>query len=217
MTAAAAPIEICFIHADRRVQAHMQATAEQFALLRRFENARSSLDPPQAFQVFPLDLEASAGTAVALVKAITDAIGLEFREEEDQAQWTLVQTLAVQLDGLAQVHEGNPLTVEFIWDNGGNDDNVFTQSFVFPVDLPEGEALLARFHGALENASGGDFYDLAIHEGDTALSCSELRSLVAGLDEEDAPGLKALLEQVAALEAPEDPALPRPPRKSPKP
>ena len=214
MTAPTDPIEICFIHEDRRVQAHMQATAEQFALLRQFEHARAPLDAPQAFQVFTLDSAGSAGTAVELVKEITDAIGLDEKEEDEQAKWTPVQEMAVQLDGLDQAHGCNPLFIEFIWDNGGSDDNVFTQSFAFPADNPEGEALLARFHTALEDVGGDEFYDLAIHEGEAVLSFDELRSLVAGLDEEDAPGLKVLLEQVAALEAPEEPA---PPRKSRKP
>lgn len=195
-------IEIAFIYSEQRIQARMLATPAQFRTLRDFEIARDPLDEPQAFQVLNVGFEEEAGTAAELVETITDALSVG-EDHDNKAAWDKVRALAEQIDASAGGAATKTLLVEFIWDNGGGDDNLFSQSFRADVGGAESEALLEQFTEALEAAGTDDFYDFGVATEESHMNLEDLRDWLAETDDAVHAPLAVVLEQVALLGATE--------------
>ena len=121
----------------------------------------------QDFQVRPLDQE-HVGTATQWVHDVSFAVGLDVAKpapEGDEEAWQRWQSLlaaAQQVQDSVEEPGAIPqfLIVEFVWDNGGGDDNLFTQGFW--TNKADGETVSA-FQEALEAIKNDDgpFYDLS--------------------------------------------------------
>lgn len=191
-------IEICFIYDSQRVQTHLLANSAQIKLLEQFSDQHHGLDNPQAFHVLSISPETADGTATHLIDTLTDAIGFDELEEDEQAQWNAVLALANDIDQRAeQVGAATTiLTTQFIWNNGGGDDNVFTQCFGACVGGADNDALLDRFHTALEEAGEDHFYGLDIENGWSAMSLDDLQQWVSDNEDDMPEQFKVLIDQV---------------------
>lgn len=96
------------------------------------------------------------GSALELVEVIEN----ETSSDED-VNWKQLHRLAAAVDekGLQPNEVGT--MVEFVWDNGGGDDNLFSQGFDGSMSSKEGMAFASALEG-LVNA--GLVYDLDVYE-----------------------------------------------------
>lgn len=94
----------------------------------------------------------SAGSSAGhLVETIREAGGF------DDIDWTKAEELAEKLDATVADPDSKHIIVEFIWECGGWDDNIFTQGF---IGVP-GSSLVSEFVQELERIGeeSGEFYD----------------------------------------------------------
>ena len=205
-------VEIAFIHDGERVQAQFMANPEQMALLADLEQALAPEGIPQLGSLV-LDM-AVTGNATELVDTIRTALSLgDITQEQvglepmDRA-WARAADLARQIDALAKDQPTQPLILEFIWDNGGGDDNIFSQGFLSAVG-PQGDELADLFFDAITEAGQNDYYDVGLSPPGTHMDLAEL---VAFLDERDAeiPGAERMrvgIEEIMAASTPQAPVL----------
>ncbi len=159
----------------------------------QMEMVNSSHFSASEFQILPLGVEHS-GTAKHLVETIAEALGIELgnsQEENDQdddswARWKKLEACAVKIDEFSEKipeEKREYWSVEFIWDNGGGDDNAFGQGFLMDPNRPQS---FQRFCEALEDIENeeGPFYDVCWESQsmmEDAMSLPELEALVAPL------------------------------------
>lgn len=205
--------EIAFIFNDARVQAHFMATQAQLALLSAYQerlDAREQ-DGPRQFDVLPWSSDGSS-SASHLVETLVDALDAGL-EEEDRALWASAVLLAAQVDSLAERSRSQVLTLEFIWNNGGGDDNIFSQSFRSALGS-DAEEVTNRFVETIELAGADSFYDFDVSPEGSKMTLLNLQEFLG--DQKDEAALEELaqvIDQVVAL----DPLLPASVRRSPGP
>lgn len=147
------PHALSFVLDESRHEVDFLATpSEATSLWRRLEAIRTAdlvagHDTVQDWQVRPLT-QSEPGSAVHLVDTIVEALALD---EEEDAQIEALMTKAKANDALAGA-SGNTVghVVDFVWDNGGGDDNCFTQAFL-SASHDEGSRASAAFVDALED------------------------------------------------------------------
>lgn len=204
--------EVSFIHEDRRVQARGPLTEAQQAAISALSDA-SWDERPQALSLMAVFEESQGGSAIELVDTIVDAM-----DDEEDEPWNRVRELAEQIDRLTESC-ANPqfMLVEFVWNNGGGDDNLFGQAFLADVAGPDNEALLEAFSEALEQAGNDAFYDFGMQtdSSDNYMSIDDLIQM--GADEgEEYPELAALADALNT-ETTQEPDSGQAPRKAPRP
>lgn len=204
--------EVSFIHEERRVQARGPLTEAQQAALQALADA----DPdarPLALSLMTVDENGQDGSAMELVDTIVETM-----DDEDGAPWNQVRELAAQIDRIAEgCASPRPMLVEFVWNNGGGDDNLFGQAFLADVAGPDNEALLEAFADALELAGDDAFYDFGMqaNTSDNHMSIDDLIQM--GADEgEEYPELDSLADALNT-EATQEPDAVQAPRKAPRP
>lgn len=181
--------EVSFVHGGRRVQARGNLSAQQETAI----CAMSGREGLLALSVMRVDAEMEAHSATHLVDTITDAI--EIDESNDGAGWDRVRALAAKIDQAADgCATAKALLVEFVWNAGGGDDNLFGQGFSADVAGPENEALVDEFAKALQAAAGDAFYDFGMQEDSQDNPYMSIEDMVDWIDEnhDDDPGLLKL-------------------------
>jgi hypothetical protein len=118
--------EVSWVSDGKRVQAWFQLPSDALPVLNdlfRQAEIESSV-VGLGFLEIPSSSDEPASTAQSLVDTLSDAL---FSSDYD---WSVLGKLAAQVDKVAQ---GNPqaseIGLEFVWENGGFDDNLFTQGF----------------------------------------------------------------------------------------
>jgi hypothetical protein len=145
--------QISFVADGHRFQADFMATEAEA------NRAMAVLDEPMRgavsdFQVYRVTHD-SAGTAGDLVSTLVGA--LRFRDDVE-ARFRAASDVADAIDAAASVASGFAVrTLDFVWDNGGGDDNCFTASYL----LSNGCELGDEFEALVSKALDDDTYDLA--------------------------------------------------------
>lgn len=155
--------EIAFIADQSRHQARLWIPRQDIQALNQLAD-RVSVEVAQArvdIQGFSFLQEVSSsseglGTALDLVVLLENETC-----SDEGVKWKQLRRLAAAVDkkGLSPNEPGT--VVEFVWENGGGDDNLFAQGFGGSLSSKEGMA----FASALESLeSAGLVYDMAIYE-----------------------------------------------------
>lgn len=130
-----------------------------------------------------LSSELDGGTASDLLETIRDNVDVE-DEKGSEYDWTTLERLAQKVDQHYEDPASKRLNLELVWNCGGGDDNIFTDSFT----AIEGHPDTKRFVSAL--ADMGEqyeaFYDLTYYDPDKGHS--------------DDVGLEGLLELVSEID-----------------
>lgn len=214
------PFEISFIHDGCRIQAHVELNHRQYEALYQFDRPGIA---PQGFSLMALVPNQGGLTAGHLVDTIQEAIFQEGMDDEnveddDRHTWKTLHDMAARIDEHASKAE-KPSTylVEFVWENGGGDDNLFGQSFDADDTNAEHIGRLERFVNALEKAldEGGHSYDFGYTKQTIGQvmdpNALDMQGLIEFAYDNDLDDLGDVLNK--ALEMKEDEA----PRKSPRP
>ena len=135
------------------------------------------------------------GSAMELVEILENETG-----SDEGVKWKQLRRLAEAVDKKGLQPTEPATMVEFVWENGGGDGNLFTQGFDGSLSSKEGMA----FTAALESLeSAGLVYDLAIYEDvpdPTAYeSVQELLTWVEGVEKE-MPCLGGFLRSAKSME-----------------
>lgn len=214
------PHALSFILGGRRREIDFLATASEASDL--FQHLRSvqmasrtaNQDSVQDLQVRPLSAP-SPGSASELLTTITDAVDTDDTEEDPEIQ--TLTALAEASDTLAET-DSTPLIheVNFAWDNGGGDDNLFTQDFLGSSSMAGVQASTA-FADALEQwlNNHSHAYDFTLGPGEmdapTDTLVEAVGDLAQELDDAVASGDAPLVASVWAghlRQAVEEPATP---------
>ena len=214
MNASLLPFCLSFVHDQHLAQARFLATQDQGE---RLMDRAAALQPGlnvgaadvQNLTVYPLS--ASDGSPLGarhLVDTVVEAI-----DADPSSALSQVQALADAIDAAvlkaqrSSTVEPALFEVEFVWDNGGGDDNAFSQGFAVPPG-PTWAKKAAAFGEALcdlgENE--GWFYDGSCARIDDGPQAFPLKALMTWVRKEtsltqQAPELIALLDEVRAVEA----------------
>lgn len=157
------PYEIAWIQNGQRVQTHVLIPPAALPTLDGLSNgvraAQPFMDEVQGFEFLrlPPQDETTSDPPSALLDTIISALGIE-EDDEDYDRLTSLIEATSALDELVDAHpdKATERGVEFVWDNGGGDDNMFTQHFLSVPNSPEE----AKFFELLEEFGGRDaFYD----------------------------------------------------------
>lgn len=107
-------------------------------------------------------------SAMELYETLYGEVGYQDDEEEDEedeyrVDWKGFKAAAQALDAQVSLSQAGrePVLVEFVWDNGGDDDNLFGQGFVGLSGSPH-LAEVKRHLESLEEA--GQVYDLSFSD-----------------------------------------------------
>ena len=155
--------EIAFIADQSRHQARLWIPRQDIQALNQLAD-RVSVEVAQArvdIQGFSFLQEVSSsseglGTALDLVVLLENETC-----SDEGVKWKQLRRLAAAVDkkGLPPNEPGT--VVEFVWENGGGDDNLFSQGFDGSMSSKEGMAFASALEG-LVNA--GLVYDLDVYE-----------------------------------------------------
>lgn len=152
----------------------------------------------QDLQVYPpLVAPASACSGVADILSAADWLD-EADDPDDVKAVKALEAIAEEIDAASAAHgEAAVWTIEFVWCNGGGDDNCYGDSILAP---PGAQSLRERFEAALLEALGSGVYDLAVvEEGRVAESpCGPHEVLEAVATDLEEHGLDDLAAAVAA-------------------
>lgn len=175
------PYEIAWIQNGWRVQTHVlipPATLPTLdGLSNRVRATQPLMDEIQGFDFLQLPSgdEPTNDPPTGLLDTIMSSLDIDEDHEDYEKLAPLVQA-AEALDDLVAANPDKTAErgVEFVWDNGGGDDNLFTQHFLSVPDSPEE----AKFIELLEAFGGLDpFYDF------TCFSPGQARNDLASLDD----------------------------------
>lgn len=156
------------------------------------------------FQILRLDGE-ERGTAKGWVETVASALYIQLNqpaeegEEESLALWQALMAQAQAIDASLNDSDAVPqfMVGEFVWDNGGGDDNVFSQGFWTNANA---SSLFGEFLDTLETIEQTDapFYDMGWEGGraiDAGLSLGQLREALQPLQKQ----LPTLVDAVSSL------------------
>lgn len=190
------PHAVSFILDGTRHEVDFLATpAEATALFSKLETVRladllAGRDTVQDWQVRPLSKE-EPGSAAHLLETITEEVFMD--DADELAKVAALKTLAEANDALAGIGPtGAGHVVDFAWDNGGGDDNCFTQSYQV-ASGEAGERASEAFADALEDwlVSEGHGYDFSIGPVQTARSeqsmAEAIQDLAGEMEDHDEP------------------------------
>lgn len=149
--------EIAWVQDGARVQSHVQIPASAIPTLDGLVNdihaSQFGMSDIRGFSFIQLQPESTASSASELVQTILSEVCAEDDENQE------VIAAAKRLDELTDRHPDavRPCAVEFVWDNGGSDDNLFTDHFCSIPGSPEEAAFLECMNDLELN--DGYFYD----------------------------------------------------------
>ena len=120
--------------------------------IRRFLDAAPG--ESHAISLISLASDMKSGSAGDLLNVIAEAISLEFDDEsepEEEQAWDNLVALAERVDSVSSPDLALvPVSVDFVWDNGGGDDNAFSDGFLCCQADPENLEAAYQFVEALK-------------------------------------------------------------------
>lgn len=153
--------EVGFVADGQRYQAKIKITPQQAAELdKQVDAVDEELRTKGGFQGFsfvPGMSDEISSTATELFETLHGAVG----EYEEDVDWTAFKSACQNLDRQVAASSGDAVAmmVDFVWDNGGDDDNLFTQGYVGLPGNPVHDEV-ERHLASLEEA--GCIYDLSV-------------------------------------------------------
>lgn len=164
------------------------------------------LAPGQSHGLSLLPLSSSdpvRGSAQELLQTLSSAVSWE--EDGGSPVWDQLQALAQAIDSQAQNSAStDSLLVEFVWDNGGGDDNPFGDGFVFAKDKEEQRTQAHAFVEALEQWGEGEgfWYDFTVSHGssvDPHEGRMHVEDFIAWVEESPSPIAQAMAPLAQAI------------------
>lgn len=201
----------------QRIQAALEADAE-------------SLSDCGAMDVQCYTPDFDGGSATSLAKDAFHAAGIRQTSDQTNPKNEAIEAvlqLATQMDTLSEgAGDATSWTAEWVWQNGGGEDNAFGQSFSVG---PQAEQVARAFTHALEEVLSDEMatapiYDFSVRQGipepESALEALNEALMIIDSDvddspEEGAPGNAPALKALAVALSQEP--LPTPPRRVSKP
>ena len=154
--------EFSFMHDDAIQKFVFQSNDPNIEAVRKKVNACRGASDLQQMQFIPVD--GITGKATELMDSLTEALEC-YLEEGDEASKAAkaLRVRAETLDERAQAAKRlMPLEIEFIWDNGGDDDNPFQDGFLAASKDPEATQWMLDVGTWLDDNSFG--YDVAVRQ-----------------------------------------------------
>jgi hypothetical protein len=143
--------QISFVSDKQRFQTDFMATEAEV------DRAVAALEEPMQatvsdFQVFKVVHE--AGSAGDLVSTLVGALSFH---DDIKERFKSASDVASEIDSAAaSASSFTTHTLDFVWDNGGGDDNCFTEGYLLPTGCDLGE----KFEELVSKAMEPDAYDL---------------------------------------------------------
>lgn len=153
--------EVGFVADGQRYQAKIKITPQQAAELDQQVDAVDeelrTKGGIQGFSFVPGMSDEISSTATELFETLHGAIG----EYEEDVDWAAFKSACQNLDRQVAASSGQAVAmmVDFVWDNGGDDDNLFTQGY---VGLPGNPAHDEVEHHLANLEEAGCIYDLSV-------------------------------------------------------
>lgn len=210
--------QISFILEGYRYQQDIRMEDDQAQVLRKRLSSQLSLsDDVQDLQVYLLNEDKDrfdAFSALDLLETLTEAVSVDLSaiDAEEEPGLEELRVLAEALSASAETAEPTSLKaiqIDFTWNNGGGDDNAFTDGYAAPSGTDDQRAVFQQaLTGWLEAC--GHAYDVCYREvtddsADTTDLCTGLEELVEtlkdnGLDEDSSIKWIKILESEIARE-----------------
>lgn len=195
--------QISFLLNNHRYQQDVRCPEDRAnAFFERLENGKDALQKLgvstmdlQDLQVYLLDRDKDRydeSSAYGLLETLTDAVSINLESPEDLEEEPEVAKLIVLAKTLDVAFEGTPkdqllsVQMDFTWDNGGGDDNAFTDGYAAPVNMrKERKAFEEALGDWLETGHGYDvcFKNIANETDETMDLLSGVRDLIETLKE----------------------------------
>jgi len=204
MTTPSTRFEIAWVTNGRRILSHIALPDDQVQFLEDLSVAVTdgqwSMNDVRGFNFLRLP-DHNAPTTISafeLVDVILSAMNIE-PANPDYQRFSSLLLAAENLDALVESNYENSIEmgVEFVWDNGGGDDNLFTHHFrSYPSDQE------AVFFDSLRKLEGEDdfFYDLiffkAQEERPDVISLDEMLQVAQSLS-----GTKPLVDFLLSVQS----------------
>jgi hypothetical protein len=210
--------QISFILEGHRYQQDVRMDASTADALRSRLDGKASRMDLQDLQVYSLNESKDrfdAFSALDLLATITEAVNVDLSaiDEDEEPGLEDLRLLADALSASTESADANSLVatqVDFTWDNGGGDDNAFTDGYASPASMvSQREAFEEALSDWLE--ASGHAYDVCYQEisddpDDETTLVSGLESLIDTLETNDLDGefskkwIKVLKGELASAE-----------------
>jgi hypothetical protein len=134
------------------------------------------------------------GSAAHLIETLEEAC--EPSGAAEKSEFARVAELSERVDAESAISPGAVSILEFVWSNGGGDDNAFGQSYLAPAD----KSLSDEFEKAVSGLMGRYSYDLSFNAPSDHEPEGDMEDALEVLyDSLESSGRKELAEHVAEL------------------
>lgn len=163
--------QVSFVLSGRRRQFDFEATVEAAdRVAAALKPHLSGLDAYLYSGIQNLQVYAPKVAPASACGGIDDILSAaDWLDEEDASAVKALEAIAEEIDAATAEAAGTAVwTIEFVWSNGGGDDNCYADSILAPSGAP---SLRERLKAALEEALNGGVYDLAVVDEEEAAGC----------------------------------------------
>lgn len=138
-------------------------------------------------------VEVDAGSVESLLETIKDNV------DEDH-DWSRIDELAQEVSKEVQAYPTpQKICVEFVWNCGGGDDNIFTDSFEGIMDGPATQAFLDALEEMAED--GDHFYDFAAYDPqDGHINDVGIDEILSKVREEGTPQIVEFIQALRSVD-----------------